>query len=221
MTDPARLVDPTRQGVVASHEVSHEPEPDPIGQAAPLSLEAALAIVDGWPPGHTPFRLHQVCRVLREAYRQADDECNDLRRTFDLRWAADMRAIERWQAAHPGNDLMWPDHADMVVWLLHANDCWQKFLGRLDAEIPCTRGETECGLHDYPWAPCCKLRAAAWFGDPIPTNYLPDEGMIHLFAPVDPACPEAPRRSAGCVKLIQPMMMEFASELATEDCGDA
>jgi hypothetical protein len=42
----------------------------------------------------------------------------DLQRTFDLRWAADMRAIKRWQEAHPGNDLVWPDRADLVVWLL-------------------------------------------------------------------------------------------------------
>ena len=37
---------------------------------------------------------------------------------FDLRWKADRRATEAWQAAHPGNDLVWPDHADMVTWLL-------------------------------------------------------------------------------------------------------
>jgi len=42
----------------------------------------------------------------------------ELVRLFNLRWDADMRAIKRWQAAHPGNDLVWPDHADMVVWLL-------------------------------------------------------------------------------------------------------
>jgi hypothetical protein len=45
-------------------------------------------------------------------------ELKELRATFNLRWAADMRAIKRWQKAHPGNDLTWPDHADMVVWLL-------------------------------------------------------------------------------------------------------
>lgn len=27
-------------------------------------------------------------------------------------------ADERWQALNPGNDLVWPDHADLVVWLL-------------------------------------------------------------------------------------------------------
>jgi hypothetical protein len=42
----------------------------------------------------------------------------DLQATFDLRWKADMRAIKRWQAAHPGKENIWPDHADMVVWLL-------------------------------------------------------------------------------------------------------
>jgi hypothetical protein len=38
--------------------------------------------------------------------------------TFNLRWEADMRAIKRWQAAYPGNELVWPDHADLVVWLM-------------------------------------------------------------------------------------------------------
>lgn len=52
-----------------------------------------------------------VLAVEREATK-------DLQATFDLRWKADMRAIKMWQAAHPGNELVWPDHADLVVWLL-------------------------------------------------------------------------------------------------------
>lgn len=49
----------------------------------------------------------------------------ELQAIFDLRYAADMRAIKLWQAAHPGNDLVWPDHADhadLVVWLLEDRD---------------------------------------------------------------------------------------------------
>lgn len=37
---------------------------------------------------------------------------------FDLRWQADMRAIDRWRASNPGNELVMPDHVDLVCWLL-------------------------------------------------------------------------------------------------------
>jgi len=52
----------------------------------------------------------------------AAERIEELEATFDLRWKADMRAIKRWQEAHPGNDLTWPDHADMVVWMLDQMD---------------------------------------------------------------------------------------------------
>lgn len=45
-------------------------------------------------------------------------ELEELRQSFELRWAADQRAISRWQAAGEGRELTWPDHADLVVWLL-------------------------------------------------------------------------------------------------------
>lgn len=34
-----------------------------------------------------------------------------------IRYKADMRAIKRWQRA-TGKRLVWPDHEDLVVWLL-------------------------------------------------------------------------------------------------------
>lgn len=49
-------------------------------------------------------------------------ERDELQQTFDLQWKADQRAIKRWQEAHPGNDLVWPDRADMVVWLMEKLD---------------------------------------------------------------------------------------------------
>ena len=42
--------------------------------------------------------------------------------SFDLRWKADMRAIKMWQEAHPGQENVWPDHADLVIWLLEQLD---------------------------------------------------------------------------------------------------
>jgi hypothetical protein len=46
-------------------------------------------------------------------------ELQEYQHSFDLRWNADMRAIRRWQAEGVGREQIWPDHADMVVWLLN------------------------------------------------------------------------------------------------------
>lgn len=55
-------------------------------------------------------------------------------RLFDLRWDADMRAIRMWQA-ETGRDLVWPDHADLVVWLLKKMDeAGVKLPERVDAD---------------------------------------------------------------------------------------
>lgn len=64
----------------------------------------------------------QAAGVEAKLRREFMLERDELQQTFDLRWNADMRAIRRWQAAHPGNDLVWPDHADMVVWLMEELD---------------------------------------------------------------------------------------------------
>lgn len=65
---------------------------------------------------HEPKAHREDCR-----YRMATEiieNADELQRVFDMRWAADMRAIKRWQAAGPGRELTWPDRADMVVFLL-------------------------------------------------------------------------------------------------------
>lgn len=59
-----------------------------------------------------PLR-EQVASLMHEAKRAAE-----LDRTFDLMWCAQQRAIDAWQAAHPGKEMVWPDHADLVTWLL-------------------------------------------------------------------------------------------------------
>ena len=48
----------------------------------------------------------------------AADRIERLEQTFDLRWSADMRAIEIWRKDNPGNELVMPDHTDLCVWLL-------------------------------------------------------------------------------------------------------
>ena len=61
-----------------------------------------------------------------DGYVAAREHLAELEATFDLRWRADMRAIKTWQAAHPGKDLTWPDHADLVVWLVGENERLRK-----------------------------------------------------------------------------------------------
>lgn len=77
---------------------------------------------------------NELCRSLRKRCGhdshsvdgclncEAADQIEEHDQSFDLRWKADMRAIKRWQEAHPGNDLTWPDHADLCVWLLEQLD---------------------------------------------------------------------------------------------------
>lgn len=121
--------------------MSEEPESLDFPDAAPVTLEAALAAVAGWRevPGRAPWGLHQIAIALADevARRDADAavalaalaalaarivaleaDLADLQRTFDLRWDADMRAVKRWRAGHPERDLIFPDRADLVVWLL-------------------------------------------------------------------------------------------------------
>lgn len=66
-----------------------------------------------------------IDRWVRQAFceglvarQSADERLADLEELFDLTWEADMRAVKRWREAHPGNELVMPDRADMVVWLL-------------------------------------------------------------------------------------------------------
>jgi hypothetical protein len=53
-----------------------------------------------------------------EELKRIKEENEEYKESFDLRWKADMRAIKMWQKDNPGNDLVWPDHADLVVWLM-------------------------------------------------------------------------------------------------------
>lgn len=62
--------------------------------------------------------LVSMARAAAEDIERQRRELAEHEASFDLRWNASQRAIKRWQEAHPGNDLVWPDHADMCVWML-------------------------------------------------------------------------------------------------------
>jgi hypothetical protein len=58
----------------------------------------------------------------------------ELTALFELRRAADQMAIAQWRGAHPGNDLVIPDHADLVIWLLDQLASYQR-LDRVDTAL--------------------------------------------------------------------------------------
>lgn len=61
--------------------------------------------------------LRQEIKRLKSELEKAEAEIMELNQTFDLRWKADIRAIKQWRKAHPGNELVMPDHVDLVLWL--------------------------------------------------------------------------------------------------------
>lgn len=99
--------------------------------------------------------------------KEVTAECEAMHQTFDLRQKADMRAIKRWQAAHPGNDLTWPDHADMVVWLLERLDL---VTTRLRAHALSRCPDRVTGATKYTHCDECDAR---WNGDQ-PERHKPE-----------------------------------------------
>lgn len=56
-------------------------------------------------------------RSTAERLAAITQERDELQKIFDLQWDAQKRTIARWQAA-TGKHTTWPDHADLLVWLL-------------------------------------------------------------------------------------------------------
>lgn len=65
--------------------------------------------------------LRTIVENAQAKMMEARDEAAELQSTFDLVWKAQMRAIKRWQEA-TGRELVWPDQADLCVWLLEQLD---------------------------------------------------------------------------------------------------
>jgi len=86
-------------------------------QEANIDALVRQAYLEGFDRGGQSRKEYDAARV-----KDASDERDELQELFDLEWKADQRAIERWQAAHPGNERIWPDRANMVVWLMEQYD---------------------------------------------------------------------------------------------------
>lgn len=86
-----------------------------------------LAIHNSWRRGDETFGMQDPAELgaviddavnLLRRYDELERENADLRDTLDVVIAADERAVNLWRAAHPGNELVVPDRAKLVGWLL-------------------------------------------------------------------------------------------------------
>lgn len=80
-------------------------------------------------------------KLIREALNElvklkvdGNDELEDYKRIFDLRWKASLRASKRWQKA-TGRALVFPDHADLCVWLLEQLDLKNDVIKELKGDL--------------------------------------------------------------------------------------
>ncbi len=89
--------------------ISSQPEP----------IEDLVEDEDGAP---LPESVQKQCREMKAKIDALREEVAGFEESFALRDKADMRAIKMWQAAAPGRELIWPDHADLVVFLLERID---------------------------------------------------------------------------------------------------
>lgn len=69
----------------------------------------------------SPAEITMAWHFFKEAWEAQQREIAEQDASFDLRWKADMRAIKRWQET-TGEELTWPDHADLCVWLMEQLD---------------------------------------------------------------------------------------------------
>ncbi len=67
---------------------------------------------------------------------QLEAELAEYKASFELRWKADMRAIERWRGNDPAKELILPDHADLCVWLLSEVDRLRAVLDKISLRAP-------------------------------------------------------------------------------------
>lgn len=93
-----------------------------------LGEDTFTELLRHYPQATSDARLQAFAHDFRQALQALTDaqqsearvreERDELQQTFDLQWAADMRAVARWRAAGEGRDLTLPDRACLVVFLL-------------------------------------------------------------------------------------------------------
>ena len=56
--------------------------------------------------------------MLTEENDKLRERVRKLQVSLDLQWNSALRAIKQWQAAHPDKANIWPDHKELLLWLM-------------------------------------------------------------------------------------------------------
>ena len=86
---------------------------------SPYFALARLGLLDA---ANAIERLESAIAAALAAKERAEDALAEHKHSFDLRWQADQRARALWRKDRPDRDMIWPDHADLCVWLLEQRD---------------------------------------------------------------------------------------------------
>lgn len=87
--------------------------------ASPYFAVARLGLLDA---ANAIERLESAIASALAAKERAEAALAEHKHSFDLRWQADQRARALWRKDRPDRDMIWPDHADLCVWLLEQRD---------------------------------------------------------------------------------------------------
>lgn len=63
-------------------------------------------------------RLKDQLAEKKQIIRTLRSQIAEFNSSFELRWEADRRAIKMWHAAHIDKTSIWPDQADLCIWLM-------------------------------------------------------------------------------------------------------
>lgn len=81
------------------------------------------------------------------------EEMKERDRSFEIHWNCSQRAIKEWQKNHPGNDLVWPDQARLMVWLMEQIAFAKTALSFADEQLNLsergTQADCPCGFCQY------------------------------------------------------------------------
>jgi hypothetical protein len=75
-----------------------------------------------------------LLRMGRDALAASEAENAELKQSFDLYYAAEMRGIKMWQEA-TGKDMIWPDGGKLTAWLLERLAASEARMEALDSII--------------------------------------------------------------------------------------